>query len=361
LNLQKLDWLRACVFGLLSVGLAGCDPAADPQTPDSRLENFGGPTMGSSYSVSYVRRADQPGVAVLQPEVQAILAEVDQQMSTWRSDSDIERFNALPADSCQAMPEPVLQLVNLGEQLSQTSEGRYDLTVEPLLNLWGFGPQSRTEQVPDADQLAQARLRVGHQHLRIEGQRLCKDAAVEVDFNSIAAGYAVDRISARIQALGIKDFLVEATGELKAVGKKADGSPWLIGLEQPRDDQRIAQRVIALDGYGVSTSGDYRKYFLRDGHRYSHTLDALTGAPVEHALASVTVMHPSALMADGLSTLLLILGPERGWDYAEQHHIAAFFVIRDDKGFIIRSNRAFDQLSGNHELPTKLANDATKG
>ncbi|EPJ76361.1 ApbE-like lipoprotein [Pseudomonas sp. CFII64] len=361
MNLQKLDWLRACVFGLLSVGLAGCDPAADPQTPDSRLENFGGPTMGSSYSVSYVRRADQPGVAVLQPEVQAILAEVDQQMSTWRSDSDIERFNALPADSCQAMPEPVLQLVNLGEQLSQTSEGRYDLTVEPLLNLWGFGPQSRTEQVPDADQLAQARLRVGYQHLRIEGQRLCKDAAVEVDFNSIAAGYAVDRISARIQALGIKDFLVEATGELKAVGKKADGSPWLIGLEQPRDDQRIAQRVIALDGYGVSTSGDYRKYFLRDGHRYSHTLDALTGAPVEHALASVTVMHPSALMADGLSTLLLILGPERGWDYAEQHHIAAFFVIRDDKGFIIRSNRAFDQLSGNHELPTKLANDATKG
>lgn len=302
--------------------------------------------MGSSYSVNYVRRASQPGVRTVQPEVEAILAEVDRQMSTWRSDSDTERFNALPADSCQAMPEPVLQLVRLGEQLSLASEGRYDLTVEPLMNLWGFGPQSRGPQVPGAEQLAQARLQVGHQHLRIEGQRLCKDAAVEIDFNSIAAGYAVDRISARLQAMGIDDYLVQATGELKAMGHKADGKPWRIALEEPRDDQQVAQRVIALDGYGVSTSGDYRNYYLREGHRYSHTLDALTGAPVEHDLASVTVVHPSTLMADGLSTLLLILGPERGWGYAEQHDIAAFFVIRDGKRFIIRSNRAFERLSG---------------
>ncbi|WP_426142655.1 FAD:protein FMN transferase [Pseudomonas sp. DWP3-1-2] len=302
--------------------------------------------MGSSYSVSYVRRADQPGVQGVQPEVEAILAEVDQQMSTWRSDSDIERFNALPAHSCRVMPEPVLQLVRVGEQLFRASEGRYDLTVEPLLNLWGFGPQSRVEHVPSADQLARARLLVGQQHLRIEGQRLCKDAAVQIDFSSIAAGYAVERIGARLQALGIDDYLVQATGELKAVGKKADGSPWRIALEEPRDDQQVAQRVIALNGYGVSTSGDYRNYYLREGHRYSHTLDALTGAPVEHALASVTVIHPSTLMADGLSTVLLILGPERGWDYAEQHDIAAFFVIRDGKRFIIRSNRAFEGLSG---------------
>lgn len=302
--------------------------------------------MGSSYSVSYVRRADLPGVRAVRLEVEAILAQVDQQMSTWRSDSDIERFNALPADRCQAMPEPILQLVRFGEQLSRASDGRYDLTVEPLLNVWGFGPQSRDAKVPSTEQLAQARLRVGHQHLRIEGLSLCKDAAVEVDFNSIAAGYAVDQIGARLQAMGIQDYLVEATGELKAMGKKADGSPWRIALEEPRDDQQVAQRIVALDGYGVSTSGDYRNYYLRDGHRYSHTLDALTGAPVEHALASVTVIHPSALMADGLSTLLLILGPQLGWDYAEQHSIAAFFVIRDDKRFIIRSNRAFDRLSG---------------
>ncbi len=308
------------------------------------LERFGGPTMGSTYSVKYIRGPSGPDVAHVQPEVEAILAEVDQQMSTYRSDSDIERFNGLPANSCQTMPAGVLALVRVGEQLSIDSDGSYDLTVEPLLDLWGFGPQARVEQVPTPEQLAVVRQRVGYGHLHIDGDQLCKDAPVEVDFNSIAAGYAVDRISARMQALGIGSFLVEATGELKAVGKKADGSPWRVALEAPRDDERVVEKTIELDGYGVSTSGDYRNYFEQDGHRYSHTLDALTGAPIDHALASVTVIDHSTLMADGLSTLLLILGPERGWAFAEQHKIAAFFVIRVDKRFIIRSNPEFDRL-----------------
>lgn len=309
------------------------------------LERFDGPTMGSHYSVQYVRHSAGPGPKAVQAEVENILAEVDRQFSTYRSDSDVERFNALPANSCQSMPGPVLELVRVGEQLSVQSEGAFDLTVEPLLNLWGFGPQSRGEQVPGAEALASVRQRVGHGHLRIDGDRLCKDAAVEVDFNSIAAGHAVDRIAARLQALGIDSYLVEATGELKAVGHKPDGSPWRIALEEPRDDRQVAERVIEVDGYGVSTSGDYRHYFEQDGTRYSHTLDARTGAPVRHNLAAVTVIHPSALMADGLSTLLLILGPERGWDYAEKHGVGVFFVLREEGRFVIRTNAAFERIS----------------
>ncbi|WP_256730393.1 FAD:protein FMN transferase [Pseudomonas sp. ANT_H12B] len=310
------------------------------------MESFSGPTMGSTYSIKYVRHAGLPAPAEVRIQVEKILAEVDQQMSTYRSDSDIERFNDLPANRCQKMPAPILELVRVGEQLSQQSEGSFDLTVEPLLNLWGFGPQSREEKVPTAEALAEATLRVGHAHLRIDGDQLCKDAAVEVDFNSIAAGYAVDTIAAKLVAMGIHNYLVEATGELKAAGKKLDGSPWRIALEEPRDDQQVAERIIAVDGYGVSTSGDYRNYFEQDGRRYSHTFDARTVAPVSHNLASVTVINPSALMADGLSTLLLILGPERGWDYAEKHDIGAFFVIRADTGFVTRTNQAFERLSG---------------
>lgn len=309
------------------------------------LESFGGPTMGSTYSVKYVRYTGIPGPAEVQQQVQHILSEVDQQMSTYRSDSDIERFNDLPANSCQPMPESILQLVRVGERLSVESDGSFDLTVEPLLNLWGFGPQAREEKVPSAEALAEVRQRVGHEHLRIEGDRLCKDAPVNVDFNSIAAGYAVDQIAGKLTALGVDSYLVEVTGELKALGKKPDGSPWRIALEEPRDDQQVVERVIAVDGHGVSTSGDYRKYFEQDGRRYSHTFDARTGKPVEHALASVTVIHTSALMADGLSTLLLILGPERGWDYAEKHQIGAFFVMRTDSGFVTRSSQAFVRLS----------------
>ena len=323
---------------MLCTALSGCGNG------DS-MESVGGPTMGSTWSIKYVR---QPGIlppAELRIEVEKILAEVDQQMSTYRSDSDIERFNDRPANHCQKMPASILHLVRVGQQLSEQSEGSYDLTVEPLLNLWGFGPQAREEKVPTAQALAEVRQRVGYQHVRIDGEHLCKDAAVEIDFNSLAAGYAVDTISARLEALGVHDYLAEVTGELKAVGKKVDGAPWRIALEQPRDDRQVAQKIIAVDGYGVSTSGDYRNYFERDGQHYSHTFDARTGAPVSHTLASVTVIHPSALMADGLSTLLLILGPERGWDYAETHDVGAFFVIRADTGFVTRANQAFERLS----------------
>jgi len=317
--------------------LAGCG--------GDSLESFGGPTMGSTYSIQYVRTPGVPDAAEVQRQVESILGEVDQQMSTYRSDSDIERFNDLPANNCQAMPEPILQLVRTGEQLSQASDGAFDLTVEPLMNLWGFGPQAREIKIPDAAALERTRQRVGHQNLHIQGRQLCKDAAVEVDFNSIAAGYAVDRIAAQLTQLGIHSFLAEATGELKAVGHKPDGSAWRVALEEPRDDQQIAERIIAVDGFGVSTSGDYRNYFQQDGRRYSHTLDARTGAPITHQLASVTVLAPSALMADGLSTLLLILGPEQGWEYAEKHQVAAFFVMREGTGFVTRSNKAFEQLT----------------
>ncbi|MDR6161267.1 thiamine biosynthesis protein ApbE [Pseudomonas moraviensis] len=308
------------------------------------LEQVGGSTMGSTWSVKYVRHAGVADPAQVRGEVETILGEVDQQMSTYRSDSAIERFNSLPADSCQSMPAAVLELIRVGEQLSTQSEGSYDLTVEPLMNLWGFGPQGREEIIPDEIALAEVMQRVGHQHLRIDGNRLCKDAAVEVDFNSIAAGYAVDAIAARLQGMGIANYLVEATGELKAKGSKPDGSAWRIAVEEPRDDQQVAERIIDVDGYGVSTSGDYRNYFLQDGRRYSHTFDARNGRPVLHELASVTVIHPSALMADGLSTLLLILGPERAQDYAQKHDIAAFFVLRADTGFVTRSSQAFAQL-----------------
>lgn len=333
-----LKWRWCSVVVLIST-LTGCGDG------DS-MESFGGPTMGSSYSIKYVRYAHLPAPAEVRIQVEKILAEIDQQMSTYRSDSDIERFNNLPANRCQTMPAPILELVRVGERLSSLSEGSFDLTVEPLLNLWGFGPQAREEKVPSAEALAQVRQRVGHSHLRIDGDQLCKDVAVEVDFNSIAAGYAVDTIAAKLEEQGIHNYLAEVTGELKATGKKLDGSAWHIALEEPRDDQQVAQKVITIDGYGVSTSGDYRHYFEQNGRRYSHTFDARSGAPVLHTLASVTVIHPSALMADGLSTLLMILGPERGWDYAETHDVGAFFVIRADTGFVTRTNQAFERLAG---------------
>ena len=264
--------LQPVIAVALAAALTGC-------LHSERIEEFGGPTMGSTYSIKYVRSEGVAPQAELKAATEAILAEIDLQMSTYRDDSLIEQFNRAPAGTCQAMPRGVLELVRAGDRLHQESQGYFDLTLEPLLDLWGFGPKGQGEAVPDAERLAEVRQRVGQQHLRIEGEQLCKDADVQVDFNSIAAGYAVDLIVARLGELGVTSYLVEATGELKAAGFKPDGSHWRIGLEAPRDDQRMAQRILQLDGYGISTSGDYRNYFEENGQRYSHTLDPLTGKP----------------------------------------------------------------------------------
>jgi thiamine biosynthesis lipoprotein len=219
-----------------------------------------------------------------------------------------------------------------------------DLTLEPVLNLWGFGPQARAEKVPTPEALAAAMSRVGMQHLRRQGEQLCKDVDLQLDFNSIAAGYAVDKIVQRLSELGVSRYMIEVTGELKAAGLKPDGQPWRIGLEAPQDGQRVAQRVLAVDGYGISTSGDYRNYFEEDGQRYSHTLDPSTGKPINHQLAAVTVVDKSTLRADGLSTVLMVMGTERGLAFAERKGIAAFFVTREGDGFVTQTTQAFEQL-----------------
>ncbi|MDH0645915.1 FAD:protein FMN transferase [Pseudomonas sp. GD03858] len=307
------------------------------------LERFGGPTMGSSYSIQYARQPGGPAPAQVQAEVEAILQSIDARYSTYRGDSTVSRFNQLPAGQCLAVDADLFELASFGQHLAEQSQGAFDLTVEPLLDLWGFGPQAREMHVPDPQALAIARQRVGYRHLRLEGGSLCKDAAIELDFNGIAAGHAVDLIAERLHGMGIDSFLAEATGELKAVGRKPDGSAWRIALELPREDRQIARQVIDVQGLAVSTSGDYRHYFEDNGRRYSHTFDARLGRPVEHDLASVTVLDASALLADGYSTLLLILGPRRGWDFALANGIAAVLVTRVEGGFVSRSTPAFEQ------------------
>lgn len=329
----------ACLVSTLVLALSGCDSNAE------RVEVLSGPTMGSTYTIKYVFNASTPAADAVGFEVQSILDEVDRQMSTYRLDSDIARFNQSPANTCLPMPQPVLDLAQYGYELSRSSDGAFDLTLGPLLNLWGFGPQARAKHVPSAADIAKAKTQIGYQHVRVVGNQLCKDADVQVEFNSIAAGYTVDRISERFTELNIDSYMIEVTGELIAKGRKPDGSPWRIALEQPLGDgQRVIQRVLEIDGYGINTSGDYRNYFEENGVRFSHTIDPQVGAPINHRLASVTVVDPSALHADGLGTVLLVLGPERGLAFAEERKIAAFFVMRDGEGFATQVSSEFSRM-----------------
>ena len=329
----------ACLVSTLVLALSGCESNSE------RVEVLSGPTMGSTYTIKYVFNASTPAADAVGVEVQNILDEVDRQMSTYRLDSDIARFNQSPPNTCMPMPQPVLHLAQYGYELSRLSDGAFDMTLSPLLNLWGFGPQGRGKHVPSAEEIAKAKAQVGYQHVRVVGDKLCKDADVQIEFNSIAAGYTVDRLSERFTELKIDSFMIEVTGELIAKGRKPDGAPWRIALEQPLGDgQRVIQRILEVDGYGVNTSGDYRNYFEEDGVRFSHTIDPKVGAPISHRLASVTVVDRSALHADGLGTLLLVLGPERGLAFAEERKIAAFFVMRDGEGFATQVSSEFSRM-----------------
>ena len=286
----------ACLVSVLAVTLSGCENNAE------RIEVLSGPTMGSTYTIKYVYNATTPAVDAVGVAVQSILDEVDRQMSTYRLDSNLARFNQAPAHTCMPMPQPVLDLVQYGNELSRISDGAFDLTLTPLLNLWGFGPQSRGRAVPSAEQIAAAKAQTGYQKVRIDGEQLCKDADVKLDLKGIAAGYTVDRISERLAELNIESDMIELTGELTATGRKPDGSPWRIALEQPLvDGQRAIQRILEIDGYGVNTSGDYRNYFEEGGVRFSHTIDPRNGTPIKHNLASVTVVDRSTLRADGVN------------------------------------------------------------
>ncbi len=305
--------------------------------------------MGSTYSVKWVAADGAPAPEVLQASLEAELDVFDAQVSTWRDDSDVSRFNALPAGSCQPMPQSVLDMVSLAQRLNTASDGGFDVTVAPLLDIWGFHGGAGIQVVPEQSVIEATLERVGQGYLRIEGDTLCKDRNLKVDFSSIAAGYMVDRIAEQLLTLNIRNYLVEITGELKAGGSKSGSRPWRIAIEEPRDDERTASLVVDLDGYAVSTSGDYRNYFEYEGQRYSHTVDPLSGWPVMHELAAVTVMDPSALMADGLSTLLLVLGPERGWEYAKDNNVAALFVLREGAGFVSRSTPLFEALAKSEE------------
>ncbi|KKO01395.1 hypothetical protein LCGC14_0116060 [marine sediment metagenome] len=327
----------------LVTALTGCFSSEAP------VSEIYGSAMGSTYSVKWVSVDGAPDEQALQKSIDELLGQFDREVSTWRADSDLALFNAESGGICMTMPTSVLELATLANTLHRQSGGSFDVTVGPLLKLWGFHGGNGAQIIPSEEALAQVLSGVGQQRLRIEGNRLCKDANISVDVSAVAAGYMVDKLVEHLGSFGITSYMVEVTGELKAAGLKPGRRPWRIAIEEPRDHNRVAQLIIPLDGYGVSTSGDYRNYFEFEGKRYSHTFDPASGKPVMHQLAAVTVLRPSAAEADGLSTILLVKGPKDGWQFAMDNDIAALFVIRKNEGFVSRSTPQFKALQQGEE------------
>ncbi len=316
--------------------LAGCD--------GPEQVNIDGKTMGTYYSVKYVPGEGAPSPQVLQAEIDKRLEQVNNQMSTYRSNSEISRFNQSDAVNTPFAVSPeTAKVVREAIRIHGVTDGALDITVGPLVNLWGFGPEGRPERVPTDAEIAQRRAWVGIENLSVEGDTLIKRIPqLYLDLSSIAKGYGVDVIADYLASQKIVNYMVDIGGEIRTRGVNGNDTAWRIAIEKPQAGMnQSVQEIIQPGEMAVATSGDYRNYFEVDGTRFSHEIDPKTGRPVTHHLVSITVISPSCMTADGLSTGLDVMGPERGMALANLLGIPVFMIVKTDKGFEERYSDAF--------------------
>jgi thiamine biosynthesis lipoprotein len=317
----------------------------DPAPAGGVIRDFAGRSMGTSWSVRLVA-APGDALAHLQQGLQQQLDSIVAEMSHWEADSDLGRFNRAAAGSWQALPPAFFDVLSYAMGVARDSGGAYDPCAGALVNLWGFGPHGRFDQLdfvpPSTDEIASARAHLAAHPLALqaEGRLALQAGGIQLDLSAVAKGYSVDRLAYYLKTQGVLHYLVEVGGELRGAGVKPDGQPWWVALEQVADAAASAsapsaapdELVLALHGLAVATSGDYRRYFELDGQRYSHTIDPRSGMPIANDLASVTVVHAQCMAADAWSTALTVLGSERGLQMAERQGLAARFVVRDAGG-----------------------------
>lgn len=342
-ELSRRDILRSA--GKLAVatpffGLTACDGAGSGRG----ITEFSGLTMGTGYRVKITNLPGHVDRVALKSAFHGILETINDQMSNWRAESEISKFNGDTSASWRNISPDIQMVVDEALHISRLSRGAFDPTIGPLVDLWGFGPHGDNRRSPDQGDIRKAIGKTGFHHIRTRSSRhgIAKDMPdTELDLCGIAKGFGVDRLAEHLESQGVDHYLVEIGGELRARGNSSRPGPWRVGIEKPIPGQRSLQRIVELDGTAIASSGNYRNFFDRDGTRFSHIIDPRTGAPIGHGLASVTVIAPTAMRADALSTALMVLGPDEGMELAERENIAAFFIVKDGHGFVENGTSEF--------------------
>ena len=322
--------------------------APPPQRPpDQRIRDLGGETMGTTWSVRVIA---PPAVsdADLRTAVEAELDRVVALFSPWTPDSEVSRFNAAEAGPV-GLSEDFWALFDLTLDLADETNGALDPTLGALVDLWGFGPPGPRDAaagLPSEEEVQAALAVSGWMKLRLDrlNRTAFQPGGMRLDFSAVGKGWAADRVSERLTALGATSHLIEVGGELLGQGVKADGQPWWVELERPPGDDSV-RTVAAAFGLAVATSGDYRRYFGHNGRLFSHSIDGHEGTPIQNGLASVTVLHPSAARADALATALTVMGSQDGPAFAADTGIAARFVRHDRGGFAEIESPAFRAMA----------------
>ena len=331
---------RWFLYPALLTALVACGDSARERP----VQELVGSTMGTTFSIKVVAPPENLDLPELQREIQAELDGINNAMSTYLDDSELSRFNADDrTDWIEVSPE-LCHAVEAAQVVSEFTGGAFDVTVGPLVNLWGFGPGESAVEPPGNDTLTAAMQDIGYTKLDVDCTipALRKaSSGIYVDLSAFAKGHAVDEVAALLDARALPDYLVEIGGEMRMRGSNARSEPWAIAIETPDRSARSVQTVVHLSDAAMATSGDYRNFFEHNGRFYSHTIDPRTGYPVTHNGASVTVIADTAAFADAAATALLVLGPDAGMELAEQQSIAAYFLLRLGSEFEERMSSLF--------------------
>ena len=275
-----------------------------------------GATMGTTYHIKVVTEPDKDGKD-LQQRIDQRLKQLNKSMSTFQPDSEISRFNRLQTvDTDFSVSPDFLAVMLAADAVYRLTDGAWDGTVKPLVDLWGFGPSGPISEAPSAQAVATALKNVGFQQIEVSAKGFLKKrlAAVTIDLASIAKGYGVDQVAQLIEGTGFRNYLVEIGGEVYAAGKRKDGRNWRVGINQPLKTAtaNAVYRALELQDQALATSGDYRNFEIIGGRAYSHIIDPRSGYPVNHGVVSTSVVAPNCTLADGLATALMVMGPEKG-------------------------------------------------
>ncbi len=324
----------ACLFSLLFLGACG---------EQSVLVELSGETMGTRWHVSVATSADKPSEQ-LTALIQDTLDQVDAGMSTYRPDSDLGRFNRAAPGQWVTISPQTLDVTGIALRVAEQTGNAFNPAVATLVDLWGFGPGELGASVPDEAQIEAALSTTRLDQLELDSTvpALRKLSPMQLDYSAIAKGYGTDQVAVQLERAGLHDFLVEVGGEVRTAGEHPRGRPWRVGIERPQRVQGRAIAALSLADEAVATSGDYRNYREVDGRRYSHTIDPATGYPVSHRLASVTVLAPTAVLADAYATAINVMGPVAGLAFAEKMALPVYLLVKQQEGFEVLYSSAFE-------------------
>ncbi len=320
-------------------------------TPSLPLQHLQGQTMGTQYSIKFRHPFTSEMTATIQKKVEAILERINRSMSTYDPASELSRFNQQRTTSQVAASPELLVVLDAALKIGRKSEGAFDIMIGPLVNLWGFGPGFRSDQIPDKVTIDRLRQQTGQDRILLDlakGTIRKHHPDIYIDLSAIAKGYAVDQIAQLFFSSGIEHFMIEIGGEVRAHGNNEQGSAWRIGIEKPYPHAQAIHKVLLVDDTALATSGDYRNFFEYDGKHYSHLIDPNTGWPIESQMISVTVLASQCMEADAWATALTVLGHERGLKLAEKLGLPVLFLLNQ--------NGNIQEFASSHFLSKKQDN-----